>query len=499
MFYLNQSIGIEFGEDYLKIARITKAVLGIKALNLKRCALPSGDISALSYQEAVITQLTNFFNDNKIKTAEIIIGLPPEQTLLRQIEVPPVGQEEIQEMLEYEIERHLPFASREVCIDFIITEKKGASQKLLLLAARKDKIDQYVDILSKVNLKCSAVDIVSLAKINFLQFNGLTYSSRNSEKPKNYLFVEQQNKKVELALVINGKLNMSRQLAPKELGRISMMSVDEISAADSSIANQSAGLAQKINQEITWWQKNLSYNNHKPAIEHIFVLNKGEAGRALCRELAEKTEIPCLNPDNFPAIKSLDENELDIIEFSGALGLAIRGIKEQPNTINLLPTLLKNTGKKGKLLVTSGLMALASLVLIANLAGFFFKDRRALAKVKQQLTDLQPHIVSMAGLQSEYNKLKTQVNTLRHIKPGKITKLDIIKELTIRLPEDAWLQRLNVKKNTVEISGRAGSASNLIPLLDASPLFENVKFASTITTRGGEMEKFKIRMDLEIE
>jgi len=56
----------------------------------------------------------------------------------------------------------------------------------------------------------------------------------------------------------------------------------------------------------------------------------------------------------------------------------------------------------------------------------------------------------------------------------------------------------------MEVSGFADSASDLIPLLDRSPLFEKVEFLAPVTKererRAGvdkERERFKIKMRLE--
>jgi general secretion pathway protein L len=79
-----------------------------------------------------------------------------------------------------------------------------------------------------------------------------------------------------------------------------------------------------------------------------------------------------------------------------------------------------------------------------------------------------------------------------------------LKELTQVLPPSVWIWNLKCSGREVEISGFADSASELIPLLDKSPLFEKVEFSSPVTKereRRGmadkERERFKIKMKLE--
>src|SRR5439155_45970 len=68
----------------------------------------------------------------------------------------------------------------------------------------------------------------------------------------------------------------------------------------------------------------------------------------------------------------------------------------------------------------------------------------------------------------------------------------VLRELTEILPSDAWVTYLALDAKGVELTGQAGAASNLIPLLENSPRLERVEFASPVT-RGRDREQFRIR------
>ena len=68
----------------------------------------------------------------------------------------------------------------------------------------------------------------------------------------------------------------------------------------------------------------------------------------------------------------------------------------------------------------------------------------------------------------------------------------MLRELTEILPSDAWVTYLAFDAKGVELTGQAGAASNLIPLLENSPRLERVEFASPVT-RGRDREQFRIR------
>jgi Tfp pilus assembly protein PilN len=72
----------------------------------------------------------------------------------------------------------------------------------------------------------------------------------------------------------------------------------------------------------------------------------------------------------------------------------------------------------------------------------------------------------------------------------------VLRELTEILPSDAWITYLAFDAKGVELTGQAGAASNLIPLLENSPKLERVEFASPVT-RGRDREQFRIRASWE--
>jgi general secretion pathway protein L len=93
---------------------------------------------------------------------------------------------------------------------------------------------------------------------------------------------------------------------------------------------------------------------------------------------------------------------------------------------------------------------------------------------------------------------------LIQIRSGEVSKVLVLEELTRLLPDTTWIWNLKYNGKEMELSGFADSASDLIPLLDRSPLFEKVEFLAPVTKemqmRGDgskEKERFKIKAKIE--
>src|SRR5439155_7914757 len=84
------------------------------------------------------------------------------------------------------------------------------------------------------------------------------------------------------------------------------------------------------------------------------------------------------------------------------------------------------------------------------------------------------------------------VSVIDGLEASAIRPLPVLRELTELLPNDAWLTLVSLDAKGVELTGQASAASALIPLLENSPRFERVEFASPVT-RGRDREQFRIQ------
>ena len=82
-------------------------------------------------------------------------------------------------------------------------------------------------------------------------------------------------------------------------------------------------------------------------------------------------------------------------------------------------------------------------------------------------------------------------SALRGIETKGLRSLPFLRDLTGLLPQDAWLQALNMDAQGVELIGQAGTASALIPALEASPWLDHVEFTSPVT-KGQGREQFRL-------
>jgi len=96
----------------------------------------------------------------------------------------------------------------------------------------------------------------------------------------------------------------------------------------------------------------------------------------------------------------------------------------------------------------------------------------------------------------DLDRKRQLLTTVDKIGSSAIRPLPLLRELTDIIPADAWLTYVAFDAKGVELTGQAGAASTLIPLLENSPRLERVEFASPVT-RGRDREQFRIRASWE--
>ncbi len=146
---------------------------------------------------------------------------------------------------------------------------------------------------------------------------------------------------------------------------------------------------------------------------------------------------------------------------------------------------------RAEIMTAGALVATVLLALAALLVPGFVESRR-LARLNGEIARIDPDVRAVERVARELDHRRQLLGTVEKISTTALQPLAVLRELTEILPSDAWVTYLAFDAKGVEMTGQAGAASNLIPLLENSPRLERVEFASPVT-RGRDREQFRIR------
>jgi type IV pilus assembly protein PilM len=170
------AIGLDIGSSSVKLVQL-KEKKGSYALQAWGSApLPPEAIvdGALMNSAAIVQAIQDVLGEIKVKQKEAAIGVRGHSVIIKKISLPRMTQEELDESIQWEAEQYIPFDVKDVNIDTQILARESdatGQMEVLLVAAKKDMINDYVSVCAEAGLTTTVVDVDAFAVQNAFEAN----------------------------------------------------------------------------------------------------------------------------------------------------------------------------------------------------------------------------------------------------------------------------------------------------------------------------------------
>lgn len=176
-FSKSSLVGLDIGSSSVKAVEL--AVRGKdKGFELKSLGvapLPAEAIvqGVFLNSSAIVDSIREAFDDGRIKTKEVAAAVSGHSVIVKKVSLPTMTRDELEDQIQWEAEQYIPFDVNEVNLDFqILDTSEGEGQMdVLLVAAKKDLIDDYVQVISEAGLVPACVDVAAFAVENAFEMN----------------------------------------------------------------------------------------------------------------------------------------------------------------------------------------------------------------------------------------------------------------------------------------------------------------------------------------
>ena len=170
-----QVVAVDIGSSSVKALELKRTGKGIEVDKLG-VELLAPDIvvdGAIVDTGAVSTTIVKVFDENKIKTKGVATSVSGHSVIVKRLSMAPMSEEELIEAIQSEASQHIPFDIAEVNLDHqtLETDPNTGNMDVLLVAAKKDKILNYTNVLSLAGKTAAVVDIDAFALQNAYEFN----------------------------------------------------------------------------------------------------------------------------------------------------------------------------------------------------------------------------------------------------------------------------------------------------------------------------------------
>ncbi len=130
------------------------------------------------------------------------------------------------------------------------------------------------------------------------------------------------------------------------------------------------------------------------------------------------------------------------------------------------------------------LLVLNVVLLVAVVAVPLVQQQRYLDQLRTRLAEVRVSATTASDLQQRIDQRQARSRYVFAQKTGKPASVELLEELSRRLPDDTWLFRVEVRDGKVYLQGTSSRSSSLIAELEGSRFFEDVRFASPVTQDG---------------
>jgi type IV pilus assembly protein PilM len=124
---------------------------------------------------AVVETIKMIFDENKFKNRNVAISISGNSVIIKKIALPAMDREELAESIVWEAKHNIPYPYEETSVDYaIIRPPRGSEERnldILLVAAKKDKIANYSNVVNQARKNLVAIDIDVFALQNSLEVN----------------------------------------------------------------------------------------------------------------------------------------------------------------------------------------------------------------------------------------------------------------------------------------------------------------------------------------
>ncbi|MFZ5468521.1 MAG: type IV pilus assembly protein PilM [Myxococcota bacterium] len=175
------ALGLDIGSTSIKMIQLKeqrrRGQLSYALQSFGMKPLPPEAIvdGALMNSTAIVQAMQELMSELKIKQKEVALGVSGHSVIIKKISMPRMTQEELEESIQWEAEQYIPFDVKDVNIDTQILSSDANDQTgqmdVLLVAAKKDMINDYTTVVSEAGLSPTVVDVDAFAVQNMFSTN----------------------------------------------------------------------------------------------------------------------------------------------------------------------------------------------------------------------------------------------------------------------------------------------------------------------------------------
>lgn len=204
------ALGLDIGSSSVKMVLLKETRRGYELQHFGIAPLPPEAIvdGTLMNSTAIVQAIQDLVAAQKIKHREVALGVAGHSVIIKKIQMPRMSQSELDESIQWEAEQYIPFDIKDVNVDTqILTGGDGGGQMdVLLVAVKKDMINDYTSVVAEAGLVPAVVDVAAFAVQNAFE---VSYGLPDNET---VVLINAGASVVNINIVSNGVTSFTRDI-----------------------------------------------------------------------------------------------------------------------------------------------------------------------------------------------------------------------------------------------------------------------------------------------
>lgn len=168
--------GLDVGSYAIKLVELKEGKKGYQLVNIGMTPIPPDAIvdGALMDPGAIAEAIGALLTSSKVKLKDVATSIAGHSVIIKKITLSTMSEDELADSIQWEAEQYVPFDIADVNLDFEILGPDPvdeAQMEVLLVAAKKETIDDYTAVFAEAGLNPVVMDIDAFAAQNMLELN----------------------------------------------------------------------------------------------------------------------------------------------------------------------------------------------------------------------------------------------------------------------------------------------------------------------------------------
>lgn len=175
-FDSNKVIGLDIGTNSIKLVELDVGARKTTVLSFGVTPTPAGTIAGGEIIDPVTLSqaIKSLIEKTNSKRKHASVGIWGTAVIVKRVSLPKMDLNLLDEQIKWEAEQYIPFDIQEINLEYHVLASSQASadtMDILLVAAKKDLIMNYLETVEGAGVSCSILDVSSFALANCFMRN----------------------------------------------------------------------------------------------------------------------------------------------------------------------------------------------------------------------------------------------------------------------------------------------------------------------------------------